>query len=133
MAGAAGGSLLISTSRRTGKPAEDLLAEVAVPAHVFRWGDAGDNPYLGYIACADAVIVTGDSVSMCTEACAGTAPVYIYAPPGFVIDKHARLHRELYDAGYARPLGETLEPWHHPPLNAATDIAAEIRRRLKMV
>jgi len=133
MAAAGGGSLLVTTSRRTGTPADDLVAEITVPARVFRWGDEGDNPYLGYLACAAAVIVTGDSVSMCAEACAGTAPVYIYAPPGFAIDKHMRLHRELYDAGYARPLGETLETWHHPPLNAATDIAAEVRRRLQMV
>jgi len=133
MAAAAGGSLLVTTSRRTGKPADDLVAEITVPCRVFRWGDEGDNPYFGYLACADAVVVTGDSVSMCAEACAGTAPVYIYAPPGFAIDKHMRLHRELYDAGYARPLGETLETWHHPPLNAATDIAAEVRRRLGMV
>ena len=133
MAEAAGGALLVTTSRRTGKPADDLVAEIAVPTHLHRWGDEGENPYLGYLACADAVVVTGDSVSMCAEACAGTAPVYVYAPPGFVIDKHARLHRELYDGGYARPLGETLETWRHPPLNAASDIAAEVRRRLRMV
>ncbi|MFM7690470.1 MAG: ELM1/GtrOC1 family putative glycosyltransferase [Alphaproteobacteria bacterium] len=31
---------------------------------MFRWGDAPPNPYAGFLACADQVVVTGDSVSM---------------------------------------------------------------------
>jgi hypothetical protein len=132
MAGKAGGSLMVSTSRRTGAAEAALLGEITAPAEVYRWGDAGENPYRGYLAVADAIVVTGDSVSMCSEACAGTGPVYIFAPEGAVVDKHARLHRELYDAGLARPLAEGgLGSWSHPPLNAAADVAAEIRRRLE--
>ncbi|MBF0374249.1 MAG: mitochondrial fission ELM1 family protein, partial [Alphaproteobacteria bacterium] len=81
------------------------------------------------VSLADAVVVTGDSVSMVCEACAATAPVFVYAPPGMVGEKHARLHRDLFEMGYARPLGERLEHFAHPPLNAARDIADEIRRR----
>lgn len=128
----AGGSLMITTSRRTGEgPQSELLNSVAgVPAHVFTWGDKGDNPYFGYLALADAIIVTGDSVSMCSEACATSAPVYIYAPKALTVHKHAVLHQELYAKGYAKPLGDTLESWTHEPLNAADGIAAEIRKRL---
>ncbi|MBI2977977.1 MAG: mitochondrial fission ELM1 family protein, partial [Rhodospirillales bacterium] len=142
MALKAGGSLLVTTSRRTGAATEALLAAVNAPARVHRWpggeqGDkqgGGDNPYVGYLALADAVIVTGDSASMCSEACATAAPVYIFAPPALTIAKHARLHAELYEKGYARPLlgnpSGALESWSHPPLNAAEDVAAAIRSRL---
>ena len=138
MALSAGGSLLVTTSRRTGNVTDALLAAVNAPARVHRWpgdeqGDkqgGGDNPYVGYLALADAVIVTGDSASMCSEACATAAPVYIFAPPALTIAKHARLHTELYEKGYARPLAGNLEQWSHPPLNAAEDVAAAIRDRL---
>lgn len=127
------GSLLITTSRRTSRKAEEaLLARVPEPRSVFRWGDAGENPYFGYLALADAIIVTGDSVSMCSEACATTSPVYIHAPEGSVSAKHARLHAELYALGVARPLGNMLELWGHAPLNAAQTVADAIRSRLNL-
>jgi hypothetical protein len=130
MAANAGGSLLVSTSRRTGAAAPAVFAEVAVPHAAYRWGDAGDNPYLGFLAVADAIVVTGDSMSMCSEACAGSAPVYIFSPPGLASEKHARFHRDLFELGFARPFGEPLERWSHPPLNPAATVAAEIRRRM---
>ena len=129
LAAAAGGALLVSTSRRTGPAAAALVAEIAVPSHLYRWGDAGDNPYAGYLGLADAVIVTGDSVSMCSEACATPGPVYIYAPEALTAPKHERFHQGLFEGGYARPLAGRLEEWRHEPLNAAHDIAAEIRKR----
>ena len=137
MALLAGGSLLVTTSRRTGDATQALTEAITAPAQVFRWGEGSveDNPYHAYLALADAVIVTGDSSSMCSEACAGTKPVYIYAPPAPAAPKHGRLHQELFDQGYARPLtGEMadggFEQWTHPPLNAADDIARAIRDRL---
>lgn len=126
----AGGSLLVSTSRRTGSVTEALLEGIDAPAHIHRWGEGAENPYFGYLALADAVVVTGDSVSMCSEACAAPAPVYIYAPPALIGAKYNRLHQELFAKGYARPFVGEIERWTHPPLNAAPDIAAEIRRRL---
>lgn len=130
MAGDAGGALLVTTSRRTGAAAQALLGEIAVPKRVYRWGDEGENPYYGYLAVADAVIVTGDSVSMCSEACATTGPVYIYAPEALSTAKHARLHSELFDKGYARPLAGRLETWTHAPLNPAEDVARAVRERI---
>jgi mitochondrial fission protein ELM1 len=126
-----GGSLLITTSRRTGNAIEALFKEITVPWIVYRWGQEGENPYFGYLALADIVVATGDSVSMCSEACATSAPVYVYAPSALITNKHARFHRELYDKGFARPLQPPFARWTHPPLNPAPEIAAEIRRRLK--
>lgn len=130
----AGGSLLVTTSRRSTPQATAALVEALgdVPANVFQWGDEGDNPYMGYLAQADHIIVTGDSVSMCSEACAIGCPVYIFAPKKLTVHKHGKLHKDLYAKGYARPLEEaqSLEAWTHEPLNAAYEVADEIRRRL---
>ena len=130
MAASLNGSVLLTTSRRTGADAEAaLLATIPEPRHVFLWGRGGDNPYLGYMALADRIIVTGDSVSMCSEACATGKPVHIYAPSDLVGAKHARLHRELYDQGLATPL-ESPAVRQGQPLNAATEIAHAIERLL---
>lgn len=129
---AKGGAVLLTTSRRTGAAAEQaLLAAIPQPRFVFTWGDSGDNPYMGYLALADAVVVTGDSVSMCSEACATSAPVYIFAPEDMVAAKHARLHTDLYARGLARPFEGRFESSTHPPLNAAHDIARAIESKLK--
>ena len=135
LAAAAGGSVLLASSRRTGGEAETALAQaIAGPRHVFLWSQGGDNPYTGYLALADAIVVTGDSTSMCTEACATGKPVYIYAPEGMVAPKHARLHAKLYELGLARPLPESFDAsfaaWHHQPLNPAGDIADAVRTLL---
>lgn len=129
MAAEVGGSLLLTTSRRTGDAEGPLLAEIKAPNFTFRWGDGGDNPYFAFLALADAVVVTGDSASMASEACATEGPAYIYAPSGLAPQKLTKLHAELYAGGFARPLAERFEKWSHPPLDTAQDIAVEIRRR----
>lgn len=132
LAAAAGGSVLLASSRRTGAAAEAALATaIREPRQLFLWSQGGDNPYTGYLALADAIVVTGDSVSMCTEACAAGKPVYIYAPAGMVAPKHARLHEQLYARGLAKPLPETFDagfaPWHQEALKPAGEIARAVR------
>jgi uncharacterized protein len=75
-----GGSLLISTSARTPKETlSPLEAAIDCPADLFRWfRGAAENPYLGYLALADSIIVTCESMSMLTEACATRKPVYMF-------------------------------------------------------
>jgi len=129
-----GGSLLVTTSRRSTPEATSTLVSALgdVAASVFKWGDEGENPYMGYLALADYIIVTGDSVSMCSEACGTGRPVYIFAPKKMTAHKHDKLHQDLYAKGYAKRLEdvEKLERWKHEPLNAAFEIAAEVRKRL---
>ena len=141
LANAGGGSLLISTSRRTGAAAAEALARaVSVPAYIHRWGEGsdgqGDNPYFAFLALADALIVTGESMSMCSEACATGKPVYIYAPPAIVKPAFTRLHDALYRAGMARPLNTeiaaNLATAHYAPLAVAREIAEEIHRRIML-
>jgi mitochondrial fission protein ELM1 len=121
------GTLMVVSSRRSGQAAEAALAE-SLPANAWlkRWREGEDSPYLALLALADQVVVTGDSMSMSCEACANGGPVFIFAPPHLTEAKHALLHRTLYAAGYARPLGGDATPWQHAPLNASADVAREI-------
>jgi mitochondrial fission protein ELM1 len=75
-----GASLLVSTSARTGKAACRALEEaIDVPCLFYRFRpDDADNPHLGFLALADSVIVTGDSMSMLMEACDTGRPVYMF-------------------------------------------------------
>lgn len=126
-----GGSLLVTTSRRTGAVCADAFARAIEAPHLLhRWQADGDNPYLGMLANADAVIVTGDSASMCTEACALGRPVFLYRLAAGTPAKLGRLHQRLEQLGHLRPLGA---PWPEvvpPPLRPATAVANTIRATL---
>jgi mitochondrial fission protein ELM1 len=85
LVGAAGGSLFVTTSRRTPAAAVRALERElggAARFHRFAPGQPSDaNPYLGYLALADAFVVTGESASMLSDACATGKPVFIYDVP----------------------------------------------------
>lgn len=80
MASRAGGSLLITTSARTPEAAVRVLAsQQRVPVHFYPWrAQDPHNPYFGYLALADQLIVTADSISMLSEACATGKPVMMF-------------------------------------------------------
>jgi hypothetical protein len=68
----AGGSLLISTSRRTPAVALEVFRKAttaaAVPAYFYEWSaEAIDNPYFAFLAGGDEFVVTPDSISMLVE------------------------------------------------------------------
>ena len=129
LAESAGGSILLTTSRRTEKDARDaLINSISVPMELHDWTSNGDNPYLIYLAIADIIFVTGDSISMCSEACATEKPVYIYSLHCKMNSKHKRFHKQLFNLGYARPMPDNMENWHHQPLNSARKIAEAIYR-----
>ena len=80
LAARAQGSLMVTTSARTPSAAIDAFERhVDVPAVIYRWtADATDNPYMGFLAHADRLIVTCDSMSMLAEACETGRPVMIF-------------------------------------------------------
>jgi mitochondrial fission protein ELM1 len=133
LAAARNGAVLASTSRRTGAEATEALAAGLAPALnlLYRWGEPGDNPYSGYLATADAVVVTADSVSMISEACATRAPVYV-ALPELAGPRQRRLLAALLDAGQVRRLGDDVSPWPRPALDEAGRVAEEIRHRFPL-
>jgi mitochondrial fission protein ELM1 len=77
-----GGSLLVSNSARTPTAAFAALErQISVPAYIHHWQPAqSDNPYLAYLALADRFVVTGESMSMLTEAAYTGKPLYLFDP-----------------------------------------------------
>lgn len=74
-----GGSLLVTTSKRTLPETTEALVEgIKSPSILYDWKPDDDNPFFAFLGLADRVIVTADSVSMMAEACATQRPVYLY-------------------------------------------------------
>jgi mitochondrial fission protein ELM1 len=75
-----GGSILVSSSARTPAAAIDAFAaQTQVPMQLYRWQpDDPGNPYLGFLALADEIVVTADSISMLSEAYATGKPVHMF-------------------------------------------------------
>ncbi len=73
------GSILATSSRRTPNAFMRVFAEkLSGPKFIHRWGDqANGNPYKAILASADLFVVTGDSVSMATEALATGKPTFV--------------------------------------------------------
>ena len=134
LADIAGGSVMATTSRRTGAAATEALAKGLSPClHLlFRWGEPGDNPYLGFLARADCIVVTADSVSMISEACATTAPVYV-ALPELAGPRQIAFSRTLVAAGQARWFDRSLESWQRQPLDESGRIAREVLHRFDII
>lgn len=128
---ALGASFLVTPSRRTHKR---LITKVvaATEGHPrLVWNGDGDNPYPYFLAAADALVVTADSVNMCGEACATGRPVYVFTPSGGS-DKFRRFHAALAAHGATRALPERVTEiggWTYPALDSAAMIAREIELR----
>ena len=76
----AGGSLTVTTSRRTPSTVVDAMrAALAPEVAFFVWKpNQRRNPYLALLAVADILVVTGESESMLAEAVEAAKPLYIY-------------------------------------------------------
>jgi len=105
----AGGSVLASTSRRTSLAAGEALAGAlaTVPGLLYRPGDPGENPYLGLLAWADRLVVTGDSESALMEATSLGRPVLVYPLPE---RPSFRLLRALREAVWRRATAQPAGP-----------------------
>jgi len=124
-----GAGLAITPSRRTGADNEAALKAGLGDAPAFVWDGSGENPYFGLLAHADTILVTGDSVSMVSEACSTGKPVYVIPLHGRS-RKFDRFHAELERRGITRRFAGTLENWRYPPLDDTARVAGEIRHRL---
>jgi len=158
LASGLGGSLMITTSARTPDyAAAELAGAIHSPSFLFEWSPGvADNPYLALIATADRFVVTGESMSMLTEACATRRPVYIFdmadkaGSTGLTMLRNAlrykaithhlaqrfapvrlrrdvgRLHQALLDTGRAVWLGQTFPDRDPPPLPDAGQAASRV-------
>jgi hypothetical protein len=102
---AAGGTVFAITSPRTGPDATRALETVLTAphrVHVWRRGEH-ENPYLGYLALADVLVVTGESESMLAEAAAVGKPFAIFPIPLRPPRLRDRIRGWVVARAYARP------------------------------
>lgn len=128
---AAGGSLMLTFSRRTPEAAKAAMTARLDRLPGLIWDGEGANPYFAFLNFADHILVTEDSANMAAEAASTGAPVHILPMiPLKPADKFARLHADLRERGAARPFDGSLNVWSYAPL-AETDRAAhEVLARL---
>ncbi|MFQ5984738.1 MAG: mitochondrial fission ELM1 family protein [Alphaproteobacteria bacterium] len=130
-AGAEGAGLLVTPSRRTGARNEAVLRRTLAGAPAFIWDGRDDNPYLGFLGLAEAIVVTADSVNMVSEACATGKPVYVIELKGGS-EKFRRFHRSLREEGMTRSFDGRLDRWTYPPLDETQRVAREVRARMRL-
>lgn len=125
-----GGSLIVTSSPRTGKEGCDAIRRLLTVPHYFHeWNSAGDNPYIAFLALANALIVTGDSVSMCSEVCTLGKPTYLFAPPHAKNKKQIMFREALLTRGHAKSHTSQIDlQWKPVPLPDAAAIAAHMIR-----
>ena len=121
-----GGSLLLTPSRRTGERAITLLRARLGGFPGAIWDGGGDNPYFAYLALADALLVTADSVSMISEAAATGKPVHILDLDGGNA-KFSRFHAAMRGAGITRPFSGRIESWSYPIRDDTARAGAALR------
>lgn len=126
------GSLLITPSRRTGEEnIRRLLQAFGGNPRVFLHLLEGENPYLGFLALSDALIVTDDSVNMLSEAHFTGKPIYLLPLPGHADTKPARFARRMVEEGVARELRLPLETWKYLVVDERERIVERVREILR--
>lgn len=131
---AAGGSLMLTFSRRTPEAAKAAMTARLAHLPGLIWDGEGPNPYFAFLQFADHILVTEDSANMAAEAASTGAPVHILPMvPLKPADKFARLHADLQARGAARPFDGSLASWTYEPLaetdRAAREVLARMERR----
>jgi uncharacterized protein len=128
---ALGVSFMITPSRRTHPRLLTAVDRATAQSPRILWSGEVPNPYADFLAHADALVVTADSVNMCGEAAATGRPVYVFHPARGSPKFH-RFHRGLETSGATRALPaafQALDVWSYAPLQAAEQIATEITSR----
>jgi len=124
------GSLLITTSRRTGDENVEILNSGLADVPHYLWNNQGENPYFGFLGLADFIVATSDSVNMVSEAASTGKPVYVAELPGGS-PKFNRFHQALYAEGVTRPFKEQLERYTYQPLDDVGMVAEKVHDLLQ--
>ena len=124
-----GAGLAVTASRRTAPAIAARIRQGLSGLPAYMWDNEGDNPYFGFLGLADHVVVTGDSVSMVSEACSTGKPVHVVDLEGGS-EKFRSFHEGLRRDGLTRPFSAPLAHWTYEPLDDTAEVAAEVRRRL---
>ena len=130
-----GASLLITNSRRTSRDIlSNILQYIEVPYFLFDWHSPfnQENPYLAFLNLSDYFIITGDSISICSDALTTGKPIYIYRNDELLSKKHRKFLDYLSEVGYTKTLCEEtteLLKWRYSPLQEAERVCQFIRDR----
>jgi mitochondrial fission protein ELM1 len=124
-----GGSLLVTPSPRTRSDSLAALSAAIEDVPHIVWDGTGDNPYFAFLALADVIVATEDSVNMVTEAAGTGKPVYVQALKGRS-RQLARFHALMRERGATRPFEGRIETWTYAPINDTEVVASAIRRAL---
>jgi mitochondrial fission protein ELM1 len=120
----------ITPSRRTPEAAKTLIAHAAAAGNLgWFWDGRGENPYFGILALADRLIVTGDSISMISEALVTGRPVHVLALEGQG-KRHDAFLTRVVSEGFVSPIdGDDLD-WSFTgrgPIDSTAEPARRIR------
>jgi len=124
-----GAGILLTPSRRTGAEVEAAIRDGLADTPAYVWDGGGENPYLAFLALADAIVTTVDSVNMVSEACTSGKPVFVVDLDGGSA-KFRRFHDAMHSRGYTRPFTGVLERWEYAPLDDVGMVAQEVQKRL---
>jgi mitochondrial fission protein ELM1 len=122
-------AVLLTFSRRTPKTAKAILTSRLRDYPGIIWDGEGPNPYFAFLAAADYIVATEDSVNMVAEAASTGKPVYIAKVDGGQWRKRL-FHQDLSERGIARPFEGALNPFTYAPLRETDRLATEILNRL---
>jgi mitochondrial fission protein ELM1 len=126
------GCLVISNSRRTPAPALIALLDNldGLTHYFFDWQQIEQSFYQAMLAHADLFIVTGDSLSMCSEAAFTGKPLLVDVSEDATECYHREIIGKLIDYGAARLLTDRFEPWSYVPPDPTDAVAEAIRNWL---
>jgi uncharacterized protein len=125
--------VVVSTSRRSSAEILQTFLKLRNPM-VDVWDRTGNNPFLDYMAAADAFLIGKDSITMPCEALVTGKPVYaleLTHIPGDRVTKFERFHRDLQDVlGLTRPFHNEIVDYNYVPLDETGRIAKIISAAL---
>ena len=127
-----GGCLVVSNSRRTPVQAQAALLDALkdLNYYFFDWQQTELSLYHALLAHADLFIVTGDSLSMCSEASFTGKPVLIDISKEATEGFHRDIVAKLIDFGAAKRLTGSFEPWASVATDPTQTIVDAIRHRI---
>lgn len=125
--------LFVTFSRRTPTHVKTKFKQVFSEPHIiYDFEENVPNPYPAIIGEAQYIIITADSISMCSEAASTGTPIYIFCPPYFTLKKHKFFIQQLVDLGIVkRLLPDTafLPKYEYEPLYEIDKVVDIIKKR----
>jgi len=121
--------IMMTVSRRTPPQIYNHLKDLFSTPNCDFWDGKGENPYFGYLAWADYILVTEDSTSMISDALSTGTPAYRLPMRGGS-EKFSHLYQNLKRRCMFKEFDGELKPYDYKPLRDAQKIADEIKKRI---